>query len=217
MTQNDQKSSTKKAFEKCLFVLKNCIKFIYTMIPFVSQSYGPKWFRRTFPTYSTRTQIEVLDIWMKFSKPTALLTKISTTKAGFGLVAYQPNLVVEAAMVERKIVCFVLANSCHILFTKENEIYMASDTPIEAYYKECLDFHTKKVINLNSFELKSSFHYTKEFEDQWYAYYNRVIVETSILLQHLTNVCSCLQNKKKKSRDMHINEIQAFQCYFKIV
>lgn len=79
---------------------------------------------------------------MKFFKPTILLTRILIAKTDFGFVAYQPKFLARQFGFSH-----FLPKS---IFTKDDEMCLTIDTPIEAYYKECLYFNTKKFINLKS-------------------------------------------------------------------
>ena len=87
-------------------------------------SYRLQWFKRTFPTSSPRSQIQALDILMEFFKRVVLSTRISTVKASFGFVAYQANFVAKQFGFNQF--------SPKSLFTQEDEICLATDTPIEA-------------------------------------------------------------------------------------
>lgn len=149
LTPDDSKSSPKKAFEKYFFMLKNYTEFASTMEPFSIQIYGPEWFKRTFTSISHGSQIETLDVLVEFFKPIVLSTRMSTVKASFRLVAYHPNLVARQFGFSQ-----FLPKSP---FPKEDEIYLATDMPIEAYYK-VFSLSRQKVINLNPFKFKTSFH-----------------------------------------------------------
>jgi len=63
------------------------------MSPFVSQSYGLKWFQGEFPATNPKYQEETGEIWKAYLTPTLLSTGLATGKGNLGLIGYQPHLV----------------------------------------------------------------------------------------------------------------------------
>lgn len=99
-------------------------------------------------------------------KPFSFSTRISYAKTGFGVAGYCPNLVTMQFGFNQ-----FLPKS---FFAKEESAFLDTNETDEKWYQECLIFYTKKVLHFNPFEFLPSFHYTKKFEDWWFAYYHGV-------------------------------------------
>jgi hypothetical protein len=181
--------------------LLGCAVFTPVMAPFTIRTRGPAWFTKEFLATSIEDEAETNAIGEAYLTPTFLSSKI-TAGSPYGVYGYQPNHV---------------ARQFGLVQPKPSSLYKCVDDLrqplIEHVWRSTLRKAEKQNLVFNPTPFVLSHTCTEAFFRWWRDYYKRQTnrVNPYTLLPQLILAFNTVQNKVKKSKGMHIWEIQAFQ------
>lgn len=143
----------------------NCT-FFSTIEHLANQNYGHELFSKPLSNPLPNEQREINKILPEFLQPASLSTKLTSSKSGIRVDAYQENLVDRQFCLSK----FLQKSLIH----KANVVFIATDEPNGVWLRKCLKLNKKKALFVNPQEFQPSFHYTRELEDWQSVYYKGV-------------------------------------------